>query len=217
VATGAVEAGDAPDEHGVSLIHPLAESEALRRRRERPAEIGRYPLILLGAVCSASAVALWLTVHASPVTAMLLGFGLLLIALGGTLHLILLRDRDRWPEQAHAWEEGIEILLHNGELKAALWNDPKFALDIFVRSQKGARDDERVLYWKMESTVPPCDLTKEGFDRLMDVVRARDLHMAEYRAGRKGREMRAYEIRARTHRLQLERMAPPADPSRTSP
>lgn len=205
------------EEHGISLIHSPAESAALRRQRERPAAIGRYPMLLLGAVCSGSAAALWFTLHHSPVAMALLAFGFVLIALGGTLHLFLLRDRERWPEQAHAWDEGIEILLHDGEVKATLWTDPKLALDVFVRSRKAGQDDERLLHWRMDPAVPPCDLTKEGFDRLMQAVSSHDLKLAEYRAGRKGRESRAYEIRAQTYRLQLDRMSRPADPTRTAP
>lgn len=201
----------------MSLIHSPAESAELRRQRERPAEIGRYPLIVLGAVCSASAAALWFSSHTSLVDVALLAFGLVLMALGGTLHLVLLRDRDRWPEEAHAWEEGIEIVLHDGEVKAAGWTDPKFALDIFVRKRPGREDDERLLHWRMDPAVPPCDLTKEGFDRLMQAVSSHDLKLAEYRAGGKARESRAYEIRARTYRLQLERMTQAADPTRSAP
>ena len=205
------------DDRGVSLIHPPAQSAAIRRRRERPAELGRYPLLVLGAVCASSAFALRLDDRTSMVALALLGFGLILVALGATLHMVLVRDRDRWPEEAHAWEEGIEILLHDGELRAALWADPRFALDVFVQERKGGLDDERLLYWRMDRAIPPCDLTKEGFDRLMDVVRSHDLKMAEFRVGRKGRETRAYEIRARTDRLQLDRMVLPPKPVQSPP
>ena len=205
------------EESGVSLIHSPAESEALRRERERSAVIGRYPLVVLGAVCSASAIALWLTSHVSPVDLALLAFGLVLIACGASLHLVLLRDRGRWPETAHAWEQGIEILLHDGEVKAALWADPKLALDVFVRTRKDGRDDERLLHWRMDPAVPPCDLTREGFDRLMEAVSSHNLKLAEYRAGGKGRESRAYEIRAQTYRLQLDRMSQPGEPTRSTP
>jgi len=205
------------EERGVSLLHPQEESAALRRKRERPAEIGRIPLLVLGAVCSGSAAALRFEDRVSLVAIALLAFGLLVIALGAILHLVLLRDRDRWPEKAFAWEEGIEILLHDGELKAALWTDPKLALDVFVQQRKGGREDDRFLYWRMDRAVPPCDLTKDGFDRLMQVVTSRDLKLAEFRAGRKGRESRAYEIRARTDKLRLDRMVAPAEPTQSVP
>jgi hypothetical protein len=217
VATTETSASADPEERGSSLIHPLAESAQLRRRRERPAELGRYPLALLGVVCAASASALWLFQHVSVLSVALLAFGLLLIALGATLHLVLLRDRERWPEEAHAWEEGIEILLHDGDLKAALWDDPKLALDVFVRDRKGSAEPERVLCWRMDRAIPPCDLTQEGFDRLMQIVASRDLGLREYRSGRPGREARAYEIRPRSFRLQLEKASARIDPTRSAP
>ncbi len=201
----------APDEHGFSLLKPHEEVASLRRRRERPAEVGRYLLILLGAVCTGTGGALWFSsgVRVLTVDLALLGFGLVLVALGAALHLFLLRDRDRWPESAHAWEEGLEIVLHDQEVKAALWTDPKLALDLFVHRPRNAADDVRLLYWRMDRAVPPCDLSQAGFDRLMRIVATRELRMAEFRSGSKGREARAYEIRAPGHRLELGRMTLP--------
>jgi hypothetical protein len=207
------------DERGFSLLKSTDETAAQRRRRERPAEVGRYPLVLLGAVCAGAGAAVGFTSHArvSAVGLMLLGFGLILVALGAALHLVLLRDRDRWPESAHAWDEGIEIVLHDEEVKAALWTDPKLAIDLFVHRPRNASDDVRLLYWRMDSAVPPCDLSQEGFDRLMRVVASRDLRLAEYRSGGKGQRSRAYEIRAPGRRLELERMSEPREPFGTSP
>ncbi len=209
-----------PDEdHGSSLLKPAEEVAALRQRRERPAELGRYPLILLGAVGVLAGLALWVTakVRFDVVGLALAASGLIFVALGLTLHLILLRDRDRWPEQAHAWDEGIEIVLHDREVKAALWSDPKLALDLFVHRPRKATDDVRLLYWKMDPAVPPCDLSKTGFERLMAVVASHDLRLAEYRSGPKDRESRAYEIRAPLPRLQLEKLNGPAKPMRSPP
>ena len=185
------------DEHGVSLLRPPEEAAAFRDRRERPAQIGRYLLIGLGAVCAGASIALWLTTHVSAVAVALLGFGLFLMALGATLHLVLLRDRERWPEEAHAWEEGIEILLHDGELRATAWTDPNLALDLFIHPRPRSTGEERLLVWRMGSPIPPCDLSDRGVTRLMEVVTAHDLPLAEYRHGRKAREARAYEIRGR--------------------
>jgi len=209
--------GPAPEEHGVSLLRPAAESAELRRRRERPAEAGRYLLITLGAVCSGAASALWVSTRVSLVAVALLGFGLILIALGATLHLVLLRDRARWPEQVHAWDEGIELLLHDGELRAASWTDPKLALDVFVHRRRRAADDDRLLVWRMGSSVPPCDLSRAGFDRLMQVVVTHDLRLSEYRSGRKGREARAYEIRGRADRPPMGMRVASSDASRSAP
>jgi hypothetical protein len=209
--------GGPVEEHGVSLLRPAEEAAGLRRRRERPAEIGRYLLILLGAVCGAAGAALWVTTPIVLVAGAILGFGLILIALGATLHLVLLRERERWPEETHAWDEGIEILLHDGELRAASWTDPKLALDVFVKQRRHLTDDERLLVWRMGSGIPPCDLSRDGFDRLMQVVVTHDLKLAEFRGGRKGREARAYEIRGRQIRPSVGMPVAPPDPSRSAP
>ncbi len=203
-------ANTSPEEHGASLLRPPGEAADLRRRRERPAEIGRYLLILLGAICGGAGSALWITTHVPFVAGALLGFGLILVALGATLHLVLLRERVRWPEEAHAWEEGIELLLHDGEIRAASWTDPKLALDVFVRPRPGAVGDERLMVWRMDSSVPACDLSEAGFERLMKAVASHNLGLAEYRRGRSNREARAYEIRA----VQVGARAPtPSPPS----
>jgi hypothetical protein len=205
------------EEHGVSLLRPVEEAAALRRRRERPAKIGRYLLILLGGICAGAGAALWATTSVALIGVAMLGFGLLLIALGATLHLVLLRDRYRWPEAAHAWDEGLELLLHDGELRAASWTDPELALDIFVRPQRRTSDEERLLVWRMESGIPPCDLSQDGLDRLLQVVAVHDLRLAEYRRGGAPRAARAYEIRGRTYRPLPGLRAAPPDPSRSTP
>jgi hypothetical protein len=209
--------GGFAEEHGVSLLRPAEEATDLRRRRERPAEVGRYLLIGLGSVCAGAAGALWVTTRVSLVAGSLLGFGLILIALGATLHLVLLRDRERWPEEAHAWDEGIELLLHDGELRAASWTDPKLALDVFVRRRRGATDEERLMVWRMGPAVPPCDLSRAGFELLMQVVVAHHLQLAEFRGGSKAREARAYEIRGSVHRAPAGLPATTADLNRSSP
>jgi hypothetical protein len=209
---------DAPsEEHGVSLLRPPAEAAALRRRRERPVEIGRYLLLLLGAICGGAGGALWITTGTVLVAGALVGFGLVLVALGATVHLVLLRERARHPELAHAWDEGIELLLHDGELKAASWTDPRLALDVFVTPRRGSTDDDRLLVWRMDAGVPPCDLSEVGFQQLMQVVTTHDLRLAEYRSGRRVREARAYEVRGRPGGPPAELPARSTEPSKTFP
>jgi len=187
-----------PDEHGASLLVPPEEAERWRRRRERPAEVGRFALLGLGLTCIAAGLALWITARGEVgVGSMFVGFGLALAALGGTLHLLLQRDRDLRPERAHAWEDGIELVLHDGDLRAVAWSDPKLALDVFVRPRRGTADEERLLVWRVGRSVPPADLSEAGLARLLEVVATHDLRLAEFRNGRRAREARAYEIRAR--------------------
>lgn len=200
---GNASAGTQPaaEEHGASLLVATEDGDRLRRRRERPAEVGRYLLLGLGAVCGAAGAALWLTTaNARLPGSVFLGFGLTLMSLGGTLHLVLARDRQRWPEQVHAWDEGIELLLHDGELRAATWDDPRLALDLFVRPRRTSSDEDRLLLWRMGPSVPPCNLSEAGYSRLMEMVVKHELRLTEYRRGRRTREPRAYEIRSRPDR-----------------
>jgi hypothetical protein len=203
----------------VSLLRPQQEVSELRRRRERPAELGRYPLLMLGAIALAAGATLWLTsrTRIDQLAIILCAFGLTLAAIGGLLHLLLLRERDRWPEAAHAWDEGIEIVLHDHEVKAALWSDPKLAIDLFVHRPRNGPDDVRLMYWKMDGAVPPCDLSTEGFDRLMAIVVAQNLRLNELRSGPRGRESRVFEIRARGRTLDLGKMKPGPETIRTAP
>jgi hypothetical protein len=202
-------------EKGESLLRPPEEAAQARRRRERPAHVGRFLLAVLGAVCAAAGVALALSTHVIPIGGALAGFGALLVGLGVALHAVLKRDRARWPEELHVWDEGIELLLHDGELRASAWTDQDLALDVFVRPRHRAGGEERLLVWRGRPPVPPCDLSEQGLARLMRVVVARGLSLSEYRSGSRTREARAYEIRGRSE-PQAPILGPP-NPERTGP
>ncbi len=185
-------------EHGLSLLAPVDEVRAVRRRRERPAEVGRYLLLGLGGLAAGtSAVLSWQLPADRFVALAILGFGLILVALGATVHLVLLRDRQRQPVEAHAWEEGIELILANGEVHGATWADPKLALDVFVQPARKGRIEERLLVWGMSRSIPPIDLSEAGLSRLLQNVVKHGLSLAEYRRGQRSIEPRAYEIRGR--------------------
>jgi len=186
---------DSVQEAGVVLLRPAEEVDRLRHQRERPAEIGRSLLLFLGAVCAAAGGALWVT-HGSVVAEALVAFGALLIGLGFVEHVLLQRDRTHWIDQAHLWDDGIELVLHNGEIRAASWTDPGLAFDIFVRPRRNTNDDERLLIWRKDPKVPPCDLSEVGLDKLKGAVMAHELGFTEFRRGRRAREARVYEIRA---------------------
>ncbi len=204
-------------EHGSSLLCSPGEATLLRQRRERSAVLGSRLLATLGAVSASAATALWITTRVSYVAVGVLAFGVLLIGLGVLLYRILARDRRRWPEELHAWDEGIELLLHDGELRAAPWTDPRLALDVFVRHPRRSNDAERLLVWRMGTPVPPCDLSREGFDRLMDVVVSRGHELVEYRRGAKGRESRAVEIRGARFPNAVGATVAPAETAQPTP
>ncbi len=195
------------EDSGFPLLRPAEEANALRRRRERPAEIGQTLLVLLGAVCAGASLALWLT-HGSVVALGLLAFGVVLIALGLFQHWLLRRERSHRVDQAHLWESGIELVLHNDEVRAASWTDAALALDVFVRPRRNSEEEDRLLVWRMDPKVPAFDLSKSGLEQLRKTVVEHDLGFTEYRRGRKTRESRAYEIRSSRHDAKPSTISP---------
>ena len=91
-------------------------------------------------------------------------------------------------------EDGIELLLDNGEIRAAEWSDPKLDLEIHSRPAKAGGGNEILLLWRMDRRIPPCPLTPEGFEHLRAEVEGRSLHFQEFHQGRPGREQRMYLI-----------------------
>jgi hypothetical protein len=178
---------------GILLSRSDADTDYLRRQMELPGQVGRYILVMLGSVILAASAGLWFT-HPSGLADALLVFGLVLVVLGIVQHQLLIRGRAHWPDQALLWPDGLELVLHNGEIRAAPWNDPKFVLDLYCRPVPGVANDEIMLVWKMDSKVPPCQLSVDGFDRLRGAAITHGLEVAEFRGDRK-RDMRAYEIR----------------------
>jgi hypothetical protein len=179
---------------GIVILHPEAGSAEFRRKLERPAQVGRYAFGFFGAVTVAVGVALHLF-HPTSVALALIAFGAVMIALAFVQHGLLGRDRRHWPTQALLWDEGVELILENGEIRAAEWDDPKFELDAFIRPGAKGRPDEVFLGWKMDSKLPLCPITPEGLDRLREAVDAHRLQSREYRGGGGRRAMRGFEFR----------------------
>jgi hypothetical protein len=184
-----------PSEGGVPLLRSDAESEGYRRQAELPSRLGRFVLIGLGGVIVGAGSGIWFA-HPSAVADALLVLGALLIALGYVQHRLLLRDRDHWPKQAFLWEEGVELVLANGEIRAAPWSDPRFVLDLYARPVGRDAPDELLLAWKMDPKVPMTLITQEGFDRLRETAVVRGLEFSEYRADSRRRTLRGFEIRS---------------------
>jgi len=189
--------GSSGEETGVPLLRSDAESEEYRLRAERPSQIGRFVLVGLGGVIVGAGSGIWFA-RAPPASAAdgLLAFGIVLIVLGYVQHRLLLRDREHWPRQAFLWSEGLELVLANGEIRAAPWSDRKFGLDLYARPTPRGGPDELLLAWKMDPKVPMSLMTEEGFDRVREAAVAHGLEFSEYRADNRRRTLRGFEIRA---------------------
>ena len=161
-STGTV-AQDPPIE--TSILRDGQEAARLRDRMERPARVGRLVLGLLGAVTASAGFATWVTAEAA-VGLAVGAFGIVLIALGVVQHLLYRRDLEHWPDEAHLWTDGLEVVLHNGEVRGASWSDPDFALHLVARGAPPPANREYLLIWLTDAKVPPVELSAEGFDRV---------------------------------------------------
>ncbi len=152
---------------------------------------------MLGVVCAGAGGALWATSRSALPALAFVAFGSLLIGLGIYLHFLVKRDAELAPEEAHVWNEGIEILLRNGEIRAASWTDPHLALAILVRYRRGSTEPERLFYWRTDPRVPPTDLSGDGLDRLLRAAATHDVVLSQERKGRSPRAPRFYAIEGR--------------------
>jgi hypothetical protein len=185
---------------GVPIARHDERGRRLRQHSERLARLSRYALALCGGVTAAAAGA-DLVLHPAPLAVGLGIFGLALIVLALVQHLLLLLERRRWPDGAFLWPDGIELLLHNGEVRAVEWTDPRLAFDLFRRPVRGDPEGEILLEWKMGEYIPPCPITEDGFHRIQASAVTHGLGMAEFRHGHRKAEVRIFEIRAARRRL----------------
>ncbi|MGA8710928.1 MAG: hypothetical protein WB786_06840 [Thermoplasmata archaeon] len=181
-------------EEGKSLVRTGEEAAALRRRSERPGRLGRYLLIGLGMTTAGAGAALWFT-DGSLLGAALTFFGAVLLALGIVQHLLLRRDRSYWPDDALLWPQGLELVLHNGEVRGLSWSDPKLALDLVSRPAPPPTEQEFLLIWMPDSKIPAIEITSEGFEHLHTAAVDRRLVVTERRSRGRGTRTRWVEIR----------------------
>lgn len=189
-------AAGAPDgANAASAIHRTGpEAEALRRRMERPARFGRFLMGGLGAVTAAAGVTAWIT-HALVVGLALGIFGAVLILLGVIQHVLLRRDFQHWPDQALLWDEGLELVLRNGEVRGATWSDPDLVLHLVTRRARPPAGREYLLVWMMDPRIPAVELSSEGFDRVKKMAESHQLLVSERHRGSPEKGTTHVEIR----------------------
>ncbi len=161
---------------------------------ERPPRIGRLLFGVLGAITAAAGVAEWVT-NMSVIGLALSAFGAVLIVLAVVQNNLLRRDFQHWPDQVVLREDGVEMFLHNGEVRGATWSDPDLALHLVERRAPPPASREYLLVWLMDSKIPPVELSAEGFDHLNRAFVNRSLRIHESRRGSRPDATRLIEIR----------------------
>jgi hypothetical protein len=195
---------DAPtDETGFSLLRDDEAAHLLRRRHERPIRVGAYTLALLGSVTAAAGVALGLTAPTLLGVALPI-FGLTLVAVGIAQFLLLRRDLAHWPDRALLLDGGVELVLHNGEVRGVSWTEADLALDLVARRAPPPADREFLLVWMTEGRIPSVELSAAGFARLRQAAESRRLGVTVHRKGRDPDGTQRIEIRpSRSIRIAL--------------
>jgi hypothetical protein len=197
---------------GTSLVRGDAGAELLRRRVERPALLGQYVLETLGAVTAAAGVGLYLT-DRSPLGLALGAFGAVLVVLGVLQHLIIRRDRSNWPDQVVLWDDGVELVLHNGEVRGISWDDPELAIDLVSRRAPPPADREYLLVWMAEGKIPSAELSAEGFDRLRRAAVDHHLLVSQPNPSRRPDGLQLFEIRPGAPGRSVSRPSRAGEPS----
>jgi len=183
------------DEPGLSIARSGEDATLLRRRLERPARLGRYAMTVLGAVTASAGVAFW--VSTSSLVGVALGvFGALLVALGLVQHFLYRRDLEHWPTDVLLWDEGLELVLANGEVRGATWSDVDLALELVSRRAPLPAEREYLLLWLADSKIPPIQLSAEGYERLAKVAADGGLRITQSRRGARANAVQVIQIRA---------------------
>jgi len=179
---------------GFSLLRDDASSTALRHRLERPTRLGMVFFSLLGAVVTSAGLLLFLT-NRDLVNIPILLFGVLLLVLGVVQFLLLRRDREHWPDRGFLWDGGIELMLHNGDVRGISWTDPDLAVGLVARPARAPIHREYLLIWLGDKNVPTIEISPEGFARVRQVAEDRRLNVTEHRKGREPKTTQWIEIR----------------------
>ena len=136
----------------------------------------------MGTVTAGAGIADWVTTRLE-VGIALAAFGGVLLALGIAQHILYQRDLQHWPSDVVLWDEGIELVLSNGEVRGMMWSDPDVALQLVARKAPSPAEREFLLLWLPDSKVPAVELSADGYDRIAKVAAESHLQISMTRRG----------------------------------
>ncbi|MGB6443177.1 MAG: hypothetical protein WBF81_07770 [Thermoplasmata archaeon] len=189
-------ADPAAEEGAVSIARRDGAAGPLRRRFERPARRGIGAFLVTGSVTATAGISLWFSRSGLPGLG-LAAFGAVRLARGMAQYLLLRREIAHWPDRALLWEEGVELVLHNGEVRGVSWTDPDLARTLVGRPAPPPVHREFRLVWIAEGRIPSVELSAGGFLRLRKAEESHRLSIVEHRRGREPRRSQWIEIRSR--------------------
>lgn len=190
---GVVSPGPDVAEGGVSITRTGDEATQLRHRLERPARVGRVILSLLGAITAGAGIADWITTRSAAGIAIGV-FGVVLLALGMIQHVLYRRDLRHWPTDVVLWDEGVELVLPNGEVRGASWSDPDLGLQLISRPAPSPANQEYLLLWLSDSKIPAVEISADGFDRISKLAVDRGLQTTVTHRGSRTRGTKIIHI-----------------------
>jgi hypothetical protein len=181
---------------GDSLIRTGEEAKLLRQRLERPARIGRYVLIMIGAITLGAGAADFVVTRLPTGIAVAI-FGAVLLALGFVQHVLYRRDLQHWPTDVLMWDEGLELVLPNGEIRGVTWSDKDLAIQLISRRAPLPAEREYLLLWTSDSKIPAVEVSAEGFDRIAKTAADAGLKVTLTRKGHRVKGTQMVLIRQR--------------------
>ena len=194
-------------ETGISILRTGDDAARLRNRLERSANIGRYAMVTVGSITAAAGVATWIT-SPSDVGIGIAAFGGVLLVLGVVQHLLYRRDLHHWPTEVLLQDEGLELILPNGQVEGAMWSDPDFGLHLIARPAPEPAKREFLLIWLMDSRIPPVEISEEAFDRLREIAVNSGLRMSQRQRGSRTKPTQFVEIRQAPPESETARPSP---------
>ena len=193
VAAADLSETSSPDT-GISILRTGDEAAYLRNRLERSANIGRYAMVMVGSITVAAGAAVWVT-SASEVGVAIAAFGAVLTVLGVIQHFLYRRDLSHWPTEVLLQEEGLELILPNGEIRGVMWSDADFGLQLIARPAPEPAKREFLLIWLVDSRIPPVEISSEAFDRLREITANKGLRLSQRQHGTRTNPTQFVEIR----------------------
>jgi len=167
---------------GPSLVRSGSDADLLRARSEGSARFSRNILLTLGAVTAGAGIVDGI-VSRSDLGWAIGTFGVVLIALSGVQAALYRRDQKNRVAAVHLWDEGVELLLSNGEVRGGMWVDPDFGLQLVSRPAPPPAGREYLMIWLPDSHIPPVEITEDAYDRLGRTAADKGLHVSVARRG----------------------------------